>query len=301
VDAAASPGSVPTPSQLVESTGTSTSSNSNLAQGLSSPSQPSAKADVAASGESRTVTDVSTSGTTDGSAIGTSKSEEAIQSAHARIEEGKWYEALFNLSLQYGSGELTEEERRRLGDLLDPLAGKVVYSKEHLIEPAYEVRRGETLMDIAERHNVPWQLLANINEVKDPQVLLPGTKLKVVPGPFRAEVDLARRELVLFAGRLYAGRFPITVGSNPAPKPGEYRVNDKQAGRTFYAGGGQTIPAGDPANPYGQIWIDLGGDVCIHGSPEKVQGGMGCISLSPTDANDVYGILSRGSGVVVRR
>jgi lipoprotein-anchoring transpeptidase ErfK/SrfK len=227
--------------------------------------------------------------------------DRVIQAAQAKLDEGQWYEALFALSLEYGRPELTVDERRKLLDLLDPLAGKVIYSTEHLIEPAYDVRRGEKLAEIAERYNVPWQLLANINEVQDPEVLVPGTKLKVVPGPFRAEVDLQRNELTLFAGRLYAGRFPITEGDDPPPQPGDYRVTDKQPGRTYYAGDGRTIPPQDPTNPYGQVWLDLGGNVCIHGSPQVEGSATGCISLSPIDANDVFGILSQGSGVVIRR
>lgn len=242
-----------------------------------------------------------TAGKPEGTPNAVSQFARVMQAAEAKIREEKWYEALFTLSLHYGSPDLTPDEHRQLLDLLDPLAAKVIYSTEHLIEPAYEVRRGETLADIAQRYNVAWQLLANINGIKDPQVLLPGTKLKVVPGPFRAEVDLTRKELTLFAGRLYAGRFPITVGNDPSPRPGEYQVNDKQPGRTYYAGDGRTIAAGDPENPYGQVWIDLGGDLCIHGGSEKGESRLGCISLSPIDANDVFGILCKGSGVVIRR
>jgi lipoprotein-anchoring transpeptidase ErfK/SrfK len=225
-----------------------------------------------------------------------------MQSAQSKIDDGQWYEALFTLSLQCNSPDMSAEERTRLLDLLDPLAAKVVYSNEHLIEPAYEVRRGDTLASIAQRYNVPWQLLANVNHLDNPETLAPGTQLKVIPGPFRAEVDVNGKELTLFVGRLYAGRFPISVGNDPSPAAGEYRVNDKQPGHAYYASDGRTIPAEDPHNPYGQIWIDLGGDVCIHGSAGNTgDSGMGCISLSPTDANDLFGILSQGSSVVIRR
>jgi lipoprotein-anchoring transpeptidase ErfK/SrfK len=58
-----------------------------------------------------------------------------------------------------------------------------------------------------------------------------------------------------------------------------------------------------PANPFGSIWIDLGNDVAIHGSaeaPSSYDDRLGCISLSPRDARDVYGILSIGSEVIIR-
>ncbi|MCO6454417.1 MAG: LysM peptidoglycan-binding domain-containing protein, partial [Pirellulaceae bacterium] len=228
----------------------------------------------------------------------------AMRTARSQISAGQFRDALHTLSIFHGSPDLTAEEHTQLLDLLDPLAGRVVYSTEHLLEEAYEVRRNETLFDIAERYQVPWQLLQNINGVRDPQVLVPGTKLKVVPGPFRAEVGLERGELTVFLGRLYAGRFPVTFGQDPPPVPGSYEIRDKRFDRAYYGGGSGTIPADDPRNPYGGIWLDLGQELCIHGSP-PTQGPaadrLGCISLSPRDARDVYGILSPGSQVVIRR
>ena len=80
-------------------------------------------------------------------------------------------------------------------------------------------------------------------------------------------------------------------------------MNDKQPGRTYYAGNGQTLAMEDPGNPYGRVWIGLGGELSIHGQPSTapVNSAAGCISLSPTDAGDVYGILSKGSTVSIVR
>jgi lipoprotein-anchoring transpeptidase ErfK/SrfK len=233
----------------------------------------------------------------------TSPFHSALQSAIAKVEDSQWYDALWTLSLFCNSPDLTPQQQQQLLDWLDPLAAKVIYSTEHLIEPGYTVQRGDTFPEIAARYDVPWQLLANINGVQNPNLLTGGTILKVVRGPFRAEVNLSRNELTLFAGKLYAGRFPITIGNDPAPKPGEYAVVAKQPGRTYYAGNGRTIPVDDPSNPYGKVWIDLGHDLSIHGSPQAgaLADGQGCISLSPLDANDVFAILSQGSTVAIRR
>ena len=77
------------------------------------------------------------------------------------------------------------------------------------------VRRNESLDEIAERYNVPLELLQKINGIDNPEVLVPGTELKVVTGPFRANMDLPGQELTLFLNGLYAGRFPITIGREP--------------------------------------------------------------------------------------
>jgi LysM repeat protein len=228
--------------------------------------------------------------------------EEAWQRATDQLNNQHWAEALRTLSVFYARPELVGQDRQRLVDLLDPLAGKVIYSTEHLLEPPYQVRPGETLLDIAEQYQVPAALLMNINGITDPQTFTPGSVLKVVRGPFRAEIVMAKDELVLFLDDCYAGRFAISMGNDPRPNPAEYSVVGKQEGREYFAPDGSRVPPLAPENPYGRWWIDLGGDVCIHASAQATptHGGLGCISLDPNDAADVYGILSIGSRVLVR-
>jgi lipoprotein-anchoring transpeptidase ErfK/SrfK len=225
-----------------------------------------------------------------------------IQAAEGQIEQGQHYEALLKLSFAYNAPGMSAEENQKLRRWLDPLAAKVIYSNEHLIGAPYQVQAGETLQSIATKHSVPWQLLANINGLRDPAAVQPGMSIKVVPGPFHADVDTANNTLTLFAGRLYAGQFAIIVNSGNAPKPGEYQVNDKQPGHSFYAGNAQTLAPKDPQNPFGGVWIDLGDNISIHStssSPGQSERN-GCISLAAKDANDLYGILSVGSNVIVR-
>lgn len=225
----------------------------------------------------------------------------AIRTADAQFAQDKMKEALATLSLFYHSPSLSGEQRSDLLSRLDPLAREVVYSKRHLLEQPYRVGQSETLMQVAARFEVPWQLLANINQIKDPVTVLPGTELKVVRGPFRAEVNLEQQELTLFLGDLYAGRFPVAVGSDPAPRPGTFTVQDKQTARTYYDPSGSPVPAGSADNPYGDVWIDLGGQLCIHGSPSTTRpNDKGCISLAGDLATDLYGILSQGSSVTIR-
>ena len=224
--------------------------------------------------------------------------------AQEQINKGKFRDALAGISKYFNHKALSSEQHERLLGLLDPLAGKVVYSAEHLILPMHKVGQHETLADIAERYQVPWQLLQNINAVRNPAALVPGTELKVVRGPFRAEVDLSHGELAVFVGELYAGRFVFASGSDPSPSPGEYVVKEKRRQRDYVGLNGKAWPATDPENPYGKVWLDLGQRICIHGSPLTATSKelpTGCISLAPRDANDVFAILSAGSRVRIHR
>lgn len=226
----------------------------------------------------------------------------AISTADRQFADDQRKEALATLSIFYNTPNLSGEERSELVSRLDPLAAEVIYSRRHLLERPHRVGQNETLIEIATRYEVPWQLLANINQIHDPVTVLPGTELKVVRGPFRAEVNLRQKELTVFLGDLYAGRFPIGIGNDPPPKPGTFTVQDKQNSRIYYDAAGSPVPPGSPDNPYGNTWLDLGGQMCIHGSPSTTSPtDKGCISLAADFADDLYGILSQGSSVTIRR
>jgi LysM repeat protein len=226
-----------------------------------------------------------------------------LHAADRLVGEGKYQAALALLTPHYFESALTAPDRAALVGWLDALAGKVIYSRDHLLAMPHQVRKGETLFDIARQYNVEYRLLQNINaEIREPDVLVAGTQLKVVPGPFRADVNLTTSEITLLVGDMYAGRFPFSLGDQP-PAPGDHKVIDKKSQQKTYVGfDGRLIPANDPSNPYGEYWISLGGETCIHGSPVvPAPRPLGCISLSPQDAKDVYGILSIGSEVKIRR
>ena len=150
---------------------------------------------------------------------------------------------------------------------------------------------------------MPVSLLQNINGIAQPESLRPGTQLKVLRGPFRAEIDLKRSELVLFLGKYYAGRFAISVGNDPAPQPTECQVLGKEAGHEYVGPNGIRIPARAADNPYGDVYLDLGNGICVHGSPDSIpsQAGLGCVSLSDCGCRrHRVRILSVGSKVTIR-
>ncbi len=228
----------------------------------------------------------------------------AMSSAKLAIDNNRLVNALEILSPMHSNPSLPEEQRAELHTWLDALAARVIYSPEHHLEQPHVVQgNSQTLYDVANHYNVPAQLLQNINagKVNDARILIPGTELKIVPGPFRAEIDLKRSEITLYLNKLYAGRFPCTFGAQ-ALIPGEYMVHNKQRDRDYF-GVDRTIAGNDPNNPYGGYWMDLGNDICIHGSPvgsTNDTSALGSIGLSSRDASDVFGILSKESAVLIR-
>ena len=236
-----------------------------------------------------------------------------MQGLERQLKAGRLAEAHLALSSWHQSTELSAQQSRQVTELLDQLAGTVVYSRRSLLQQPHTVRQGESLEQIAQTYNVPTQLLANINGIRDPQNLQPGRQLKVVSGPFDALISLGRQELTLMLKSRYAGRFPIGIGRDSQGLEGSYVVGDKTVDPTYRGPNRVTIAAGDPNNPLGKFWIGLrdGMDgqtavrIGIHGTndPRSVgrTEGRGSIRLADRDIRDVFGILSVGSKVTIRR
>ncbi len=228
----------------------------------------------------------------------------AVQAA---LDRGELSQALLLLSDWYGDPSLSPAETQEVDLLLSQLAGSVIYSTEHRLEPPYMVQAGEGLQEIAQRFNVPWQLLAKINGLSSPDGLQPGQQLKVVRGPFSALVDLSQRRLTLMLDRRYAGQFAIEVDPTTSVEEGHWSVNQKliTPGNVGQMGSAPTTPTDQKSimmtNTSGgasQIAILRGANGSAPGSTDPAGR---VIRLKIQDVGDVYEILSLGSQVVIRR
>ena len=202
------------------------------------------------------------------------------------LAQGQLAVALQKLSSRYEDPDLSAEEREQILDLLDQVAYAVIYSPNSLLEPPYIVQPGDTLQRIAQSYGVPWQLLARINGIADPNSLVPGQQIKVLRGPFDAEIDLGRRELTLKLHGLYAGRFALPLIPDPGKLQSVYFVEDKSA-----------LP--------GQWWIRLSGGTEIRGAhelpPAAASANGNLIAVEPDQIENLHTILSVGSRVRILR
>jgi len=231
--------------------------------------------------------------------------QEAWGQVDKLVKSKKYRDALRLLSGFYHKSDLTGPQRQRLLGWLDALAGKVIFSTENHLDIAPYTVANESLTDISRRWKVPAQLVYNINasRIDNPANVAPGTELKVIPGPFRAEVDMSDQVMTLFLGELYAGRYPVRIGISGDPKPGSHRVLLKSAdGHAWRDANGIEYPPGSSENGYGPNWIGLSGSLCIHAINDSVQNGhRGCIGLSLDDSKDVFAILGTASSVKLVR
>ena len=238
--------------------------------------------------------------------------DEAWRDARSLLERGDLAGAHLMLSSWYGHPTLRPQEQNALVDLLSGLAGTVIYSTEHHLEPAYVVQQGDSLERVAQQYNVPPELLAKINGIRDHREVQPGRQLKVVRGPFNSVVDLTKREMLLVLGGRYAGRFVIGVGRERANVEGRYEVKRKMPNPPYF-GPDRTIEPGSPDNPLGTHFISLAKQLDneiaapfgIHGTNDAAslqrEDPRGYIRLAPEHVADAYDILSEHSEVIIRR
>jgi LysM repeat protein len=235
------------------------------------------------------------------------------QYATARVEvqaalgRGDLAEALTLLSQWYDDPALTADEQKEVEMLLGQLAGSVIYEgpPAHRLEKAYTVQAGETLQQIADKYNVPMQLLAKINGIADPSKLQAGQELKVVRGPFSAIVDLSERKMTLMLDRRYAGKFPIEIDPTATIEEGQWQVDQKlltPGGGGLYAqaaGGGEdrSLLLVNAAKAATQTILVRGpGNDLASGQPASR-----IIRLKAGDVSDLYDILSEKSRITVRK
>lgn len=219
-----------------------------------------------------------------------------MTAAGAALEQGLLTDVLTQLSEYYHHPDLTVAESKKLVGLLDQLAGSVIYSREHRLEPPYRVRPGDTLDEIARTYRIPPELLAKINGIRSPADLEKIEELKVVRGPFHAVVHLDEGEMTLMLERhddegkthpVYAGRFQIKAGPDPAALVGDYEVHFKQS----------------RLRKTGPLFLELSKGVAIQGGEQPIDPPpqRGALQMGPQDMEDVYDILAVGSQVVIRR
>jgi hypothetical protein len=245
-----------------------------------------------------------------------SKLTALMDAVQKKLDEGKLAEAHAALSVLYGNTDLPAEQAKQISDLLNQLAGTVIYSRKHYLEPAYVAQQGDTLDKIAQRYKVPWQLLARINGLLPPgaasndaatkdQPLPAGMELKVIRGPFEAVVHTDRHELTLMLQNLYAGRFPIGLGNDLPKGEANYTVRDKAPIDPNTVAAGIVPSPNDPRNPPSSPWIGLSDRIGIHAAADPRAIGRddnrGAICVGERDLQDLYGILSVGSRVTIVR
>ncbi len=243
-----------------------------------------------------------------------------IAAARRTMQDGQLVEARQQLNAFLVRADLTPAELADVRELLTTLADQTLFSTRRfpgdpLIE-THTIGAGETLTTIARKYDVPWEIVAHVNGIRDPGRIGRGRKLKVLRGPFTARVDKSECRLDVYLHDQYVRSFRVSVGKPETPTPvGLWKVTLRQANPPYYAPPGaegpRVIPADDPTNPLGEYWIGLKGvegeavgqdGFGIHGTIEPDLIGRpasdGCIRLRNEDAGILFMLLAAEKSTV---
>jgi LysM repeat protein len=203
----------------------------------------------------------------------------------------------------------------QLASLADKwLFSKVVYPEDKLCA-SYKVKPGDMLSTVGKQHNVPYEVLMQINNIAKPEALQAGVAIKVINGPFHARVYRSTFTMDLYLQNTYVKSFLVGLGKSGMETPtGRWRA--KEGGKLIQPiwtdpVTGKTYHPEDPDYPLGSRWIGLEGlegaavgktGFAIHGTknPEQIgtPGSQGCIRLHNGDAILVYNLMMPGQSLV---
>ena len=187
------------------------------------------------------------------------------------------------------------------------LFGPAVFAGDALCDN-YTVQPGDLLQVIGRRNKVPYEVLMQINNIPRPQSLQAGKAIKIVKGPFHANVCRSTFTMDLYLQDVYVRSFKVGLGRAGYETPtGLWRVQEggKLIAPTWTdPDSGRVYKATDPDYPLGSRWIALDGidgnakgrtGFAIHGTKEPEQigtaGSRGCIRMFNGDAILVYNLL----------
>lgn len=214
----------------------------------------------------------------------------------------------------------TSQQRAVIKDKLTDLSARWLFSRrifpQDMLCDSYRVKPGDILSKIGDRHKVPYQIIADINKISNPQSTRAGEKIKVINGPFHARIYRSTFTMDLYLQNTFVCSFPVGLGRSDRKTPtGHWLV--KQGGKLIKPAwtdpdSGRTYEAENPDYPLGSRWIGLEGlrgqakgrtGFAIHGTKDANEIGSatskGCIRLHNGDAILIYNLLIPGFSQVV--
>lgn len=245
-------------------------------------------------------------------------SNPAIQEALKRYQAGQVLEARHELNRLLHSS-LPEADKDEIRAHLSRIAGETILSRRRLpndpLVETYTVQRGDKLVHVARRYDIPHEAIMLVNEIRDPSRIAEGMKLAVPRGPFHARIYKSRFRLDLYLQDLYLRSFPVGLGVDSGTPTGTWRVKNRQPNPTYYppasAADRRVIPPNDPRNPLGEYWIGLEGvdgealgrdGYGIHGTiePETIgrNASLGCVRMREEDVALLFRVLQVGKSTV---
>ena len=168
----------------------------------------------------------------------------------------------------------------------------------------YSVKEGDTLAGIAKRFHTTVDLLAESNNIVNPQLLQVGDRLKVITDSFRIVIDRSDNTLSLFCHEKLIKKYSVGTGEYGKTPLGEFTIASKDIDPMW-----RGIPFGDERNILGTRWMritDKDGALSgygIHGTwePDTIgkHSSQGCVRMLNEDVEELFKIVTIGTPVMI--
>lgn len=231
--------------------------------------------------------------------------EMETQRCREEEEKGLEWETLSFLFLRSSPGERRDRMQQRLDELTEFLIFSRrpgPHSVQHTIQP------GDTLGKLAAKYNCPQKLIQKINGITNPNLIRIGDRLKVIVGTIEIHVRKKEFTLTVTLEGKFLRHHLVGIGGDDLTPVGEFKVKDKIDNPTWFDRG-RVIPAGDPENILGTVWIGFEATeevrgIGIHGTtePETIgtEASAGCIRMHNKDVEDLVILIPRGTPVHIQ-
>lgn len=176
-------------------------------------------------------------------------------------------------------------------------------------ERFHTVSKEETISDISGNYNVTVRRLLQINNIEDPDSIVPGEELKITTEQIVPQViengliiNLPEYTVYHFENGEVINTYPIAIGKRDWQTPrGKFRIANKVVDPTWkipprmsqrYSYNKKLVPPG-PDNPLGKYWIGLSiPHIGLHSTNRPETVGLpishGCMRMFTDDAETLY-------------
>jgi hypothetical protein len=151
-------------------------------------------------------------------------------------------------------------------------------------------------------------LVALVNRLASPDMVRPNQVLRIPVDPFHTVVEKGSFMMKVFLGEVLIRLYHVGLGQHDKTPATAFTVSEKQVDPQWYRPDGKVIPPGSPENVLGKYFVKFSHEryqgFGIHGTkdPESIgrNESMGCVRMWAKDLEEYFGLVPRGSTVLIR-
>ena len=175
----------------------------------------------------------------------------------------------------------------------------------------YVVQTNDAVKFIARKFGTTVEMIVKGNELKRPDIIRPGQRLKIFSGKMAIVVNKSRHDLLLTANGRFFKRYRVATGRYEKTPVGAFSIAERIPEPPWHRDDGKIIPYGDKENILGTRWLAIKASGStpeikgygIHGTWDNASIGKsesaGCIRLKNEDVEELFEMVPIGTPVVI--